>query len=416
LFRRKFKRKANSNAVNNFEKSESRKTEKELIKRQKFIIILTASALVLAIAGLIISLLVKSPEQQILDTQAQYTQITAPIEQKVLQKKLITRANVASSGTQNIASLLAVSPAIVTDVFVSNGDEINSGSFIAEISGRPIIVFQGNTPAYRSINPNDSGKDVAALQNALANLGYYNSQSGVYDDSTQQAISGFYASKGYTLPSIKGKAYIPIGEIAFVSSLPANVQKLSLTKGNALGKSSSSIIQLNSGNPLAKATVPPEQKEGLRVGMSVTLKDDLNNKSATGKITNIGSLKSADNSQAAGGGAAGAGGDSGDAGSDGSDNSQSGYPITVTPDNKLDNSWINANVALEVPLASSDGAVLCVPQTAIKVNTDSESYLTLKNPDGSTKDVIVQTGLIADGYVEIKPNPEIQKGYLAIIN
>ncbi|MDR2799597.1 MAG: peptidoglycan-binding protein [Bifidobacteriaceae bacterium] len=391
------------------------KTEKELIKRQKFIIVLTASALVLAIIGLVISLIVKSPEQQILDSQAQYTQITVPIEQKVLQKKIITRANIVSSGTQNISSLLSVSPAIVTDVFISNGDTISNGTFIAEISGRPIIAFQGDTPAYRSINPNDSGKDVSALQNALANLGYYNSQSGVYDDSTQQAISGFYASKGYTLPSIKGKAYIPIGEIAFVSTLPANVEKLSLTKGNSPGKDSSSVVQLNSGNPVAKATISADQKEGLRTGMSVTLKDDLNNKSATGKITDISPQKSSNNSQSAGGGS---GEDSPIApiGGDGSaDSAQLGYTITVTPDN-IDNSWLNTNVALNIPLASTNAPVLCVPQTAIKVNTDSESYITIKNSDGSTKDITVQTGLIADGYVEIKPNPDIQKGDLAVLN
>jgi multidrug efflux pump subunit AcrA (membrane-fusion protein) len=391
-------------------------TEKNLIRRQKFLIILTSSALFLAIIGLVVSLMVKSPQQQILDSQAQYTQITAPVDQKILQKKLIARATVNPAGSQNIYTFLQASPSIVTGVFVSNGDEVHNGELLAEISGRPIMLFQGQTPAYRTIMPEDNGKDVAELQTDLINLGYSNSQSGTYDDSTQRAISGYYASLGYSLPDNNGKAYIPMGELTFASTLPSSVQKLSLGGVGDVAKTSSSIMELNSGGFLAKASITQDQKEGLQPGMPVILNDDINNRKTSGKITSIDLVKNQDTDGQTGStdmsGLAGL--DSSVTGTDDS-NSNGGYTITVKPNKSLDSSWNNIDVALEISIASTGGAVLCVPQTAVKVNTDSQNYITIKKSDGSTKDVTVQTGLIGDGFIEIKNTTDINKGDLVVV-
>ncbi|MEZ5249031.1 MAG: peptidoglycan-binding domain-containing protein [Ilumatobacteraceae bacterium] len=67
-----------------------------------------------------------------------------------------------------------------------------------EVSGRPVFVFQGALPTYRSFEPGMTGPDVQQLEEALARLGFDpGTVDTVYDDATEAAIDQLYESKGY---------------------------------------------------------------------------------------------------------------------------------------------------------------------------------------------------------------------------
>jgi hypothetical protein len=63
------------------------------------------------------------------------------------------------------------------------------------------------------------------------------------------------------------------------------------------------------------------------------------------------------------------------------------------------------NVQVTIPIASTSGAVLCVPLAALSAGPGGESRVELVGADGTTNLVEVTVGLAAEGYAEITPAP-----------
>jgi hypothetical protein len=63
------------------------------------------------------------------------------------------------------------------------------------------------------------------------------------------------------------------------------------------------------------------------------------------------------------------------------------------------------NVQVTIPIASTSGAVLCVPLAALSAGPGGESRVELVAADGTTALVEVIVGLAAEGYAEITPSP-----------
>ena len=65
-------------------------------------------------------------------------------------------------------------------------------------SGRPVLVLQGEIPAYRDLTPGISGKDVLQLEQGLKCLGFdCGTIDGTYDEQTSAAVAAWYKSLGY---------------------------------------------------------------------------------------------------------------------------------------------------------------------------------------------------------------------------
>ena len=80
----------------------------------------------------------------------------------------------------------------------AQGATLDEGSVALTVSGRPVVVLQGDQPAYRDLGPGTEGADVRQLEEALARLGFNPGASdGRYDGRTAAAVSRWYQSMGW---------------------------------------------------------------------------------------------------------------------------------------------------------------------------------------------------------------------------
>jgi multidrug efflux pump subunit AcrA (membrane-fusion protein) len=80
------------------------------------------------------------------------------------------------------------------------------------------------------------------------------------------------------------------------------------------------------------------------------------------------------------------------------------------------------NVRIEIPVGATDGDVLSVPYAAITAGPGGESRVEVVTGDprdgerAETHLVTVETGLAADGYVEVTPTEgELGEGDLVVV-
>ncbi|MET8325105.1 peptidoglycan-binding protein [Streptomyces sp. NPDC005181] len=97
---------------------------------------------------------------------------------------------VGSSGDDETAQRVTKLP--------TEGQTLEEGSVLMQVSGRPVFVLRGSVPMYRSLGPGGSGDDVRQLQSALRRIGYDpGAVSGNYREGTAAAVGRWYGSKGH---------------------------------------------------------------------------------------------------------------------------------------------------------------------------------------------------------------------------
>ena len=162
-------------------------------------------SIVSAVAGWSVASRVESPADSIQGAQPPLpSEITVPVERQVVVSEVITRGTVRFDGlllvpTPSTDALLPV----VTLVTLQTGDELNEGSVVAEIAGRPMIAIDGQLPPYRDLTVGDLGPDVLQLELALDRLGLLaTTPDDSFDDATSQALSALYQDLGYLPPTL----------------------------------------------------------------------------------------------------------------------------------------------------------------------------------------------------------------------
>lgn len=107
----------------------------------------------------------------------------------------------------------------VTSVNIAAGDEVGAGTVLYTVNLRPVVIAQGDIPAFRSLAQGSSGADVAQLQGLLATLGFYTGESnGAFGYSTARAVKAWQKSLGVTADGV-----VQPGDAMFVPSLPTRV-------------------------------------------------------------------------------------------------------------------------------------------------------------------------------------------------
>lgn len=124
--------------------------------------------------------------------------ITVPVEQRVLSTRVVTRGDVVPGASTSVSGPSSQNATIVTGVFVAVGDELYEGDRIVEVSGRPVFVFEGAVPAFRTMRPGMQGLDVDQLQAGLGRLGCDTSaDGGIYGEITKRCVAAVYDQLGY---------------------------------------------------------------------------------------------------------------------------------------------------------------------------------------------------------------------------
>jgi peptidoglycan hydrolase-like protein with peptidoglycan-binding domain len=400
--------------------------------RRRFLLGVVTGAVVVSVAGLGAATLVKSPQQLAADTHAPKASVlSAVVERRVLTQTVVLRGTVAAGQTIDVTAAITqgASKAVVTGLSVKAGQRIRAGAVLGEISGRPLIALAGILPAYRDIPPGGKGPDVKQVQAALRGLGYAVSDtSGVFGTSTQAAVKKLYTDRGYDAPpggtqvaapsSASGSAgksgktgsttktktttkppvtvSLPAAEVVFVAKFPARVLQVNTQIG---AEAKGTIIELGSGELVARGTLADADRKLVQVGKPVTILDDGDGMSASGHVKNIGAY-SATGATASTDGSQSGGTGTGTAGTDQS--AQPGYPITVDAASALSERFAGKDVRLTIEAASTPGPVLVVPQSAIYSAADGSTQIIKISANGLQQRITVTTGATGGGFLEVR--------------
>ncbi len=152
------------------------------------------------VGGWVIARQIQSPDQAASRAEApEPSWITASVERRVLAQTVISRGDVRPEVAINVGPPSSIDgDPVVTGISVATGDEVGEGTRLVEVSGRPVIVLQGDVPVYRSLKPGMAGADVAQLQAALTRLGCDTAaDAGSYGEATKACVAKLYNDAGY---------------------------------------------------------------------------------------------------------------------------------------------------------------------------------------------------------------------------
>ncbi|MEY2848007.1 MAG: hypothetical protein RI885_672 [Actinomycetota bacterium] len=107
----------------------------------------------------------------------------------------------------------------VTSIAVSPGQELAAGAVLYTVNLRPVLIGQGDIPAFQSLTQGMKGADVAQLQNLLSTLGLYKGPAdGVFGQRLTAAVKSWQKSLGIAVDGT-----VQAGDVVFVPSLPTRV-------------------------------------------------------------------------------------------------------------------------------------------------------------------------------------------------
>lgn len=181
----------------------------ELAKRasktrvNKTVWIMAIVAVVSLGAGIALSRFVISPAQAAADAEApEAGPITVEVEERTLSSDVTARGDVVydDAVSLTIETSDIGGPAVVTGAVPEVGAEVNAGTVLLEVTGRPVIALPGDLPTYRTLRVGVSGPDVEQLQAALGEMGFDAGASGTYDAATANAVAALFAQAGYPAP------------------------------------------------------------------------------------------------------------------------------------------------------------------------------------------------------------------------
>jgi peptidoglycan hydrolase-like protein with peptidoglycan-binding domain len=103
---------------------------------------------------------------------------------------------------------------------VSAGEVVDVGDVLYAVDTVPVRVVAGETPFWRDLSSGVDGADVAQLQEALADLGYYHGQvDGRFRWSTTAAVRAWQQALGVPQDGV-----VRLGEVVAVPGLPARLR------------------------------------------------------------------------------------------------------------------------------------------------------------------------------------------------
>ncbi|SDZ06308.1 TolC family protein [Herbiconiux ginsengi] len=172
----------------------------------RLVALIGAVAVASLVLGIVLSRFVVSPAQLAADAQAPVAgPVTAPIEERVIQNVITTRADVTYADAVDVKVDTAglAGPAVVTGHVPEVGATLVAGSVALEVAGRPLVVLPGDLPVYRTLHAGLSGPDVAQLKAALVGLGLDvgDAASDLFDAATAAAVDSLYRKVGYSPPA-----------------------------------------------------------------------------------------------------------------------------------------------------------------------------------------------------------------------
>ncbi len=281
---------------------------------------------------------------------------------------LVGNGDQVQSG-QNVIALSAAPSGTFTWI-AEEGDIIGQGDVLYRVDNRPTVLLHGEVPAFRAMASGDNGTDVAQLQAALIDLGFASDGLvvGEFDDPTLEAVVVWQLSVGAHPDGV-----VNLGEVVFLTD--------SLRVGEIVGSlgeaamNGSPVLMTSASSTFVTVALATTDQSLVSVGDSVEveLPDEI---IVEGTVTSIGTV--AQTNQAG----------------------ESFFEMVVTINNTEATVGLD-EAPVDVAIVSDSASdAFAVPVTSLLALAEG-GYAVEVVDDGGTYLIGVETGLFADGLVEV---------------
>ena len=311
--------------------------------------------------------------------QAQAAASSAETERSLADAQVVAAQQSSDDANAALARVLDPARAAVDLAAAERGlaNAITSAD-ATRLSGVAAVAIARNnaTGSRRGIGTADASVAAAARRaaSALALRGYL--------DGPVRKLS-----KELATANLRAGIQVPADEIVFLPSVPARVEKVNVITGDQI----TGPVFTVTGNQLAvDSSVPLNEAPLLKSGLPVTIDEPTLGISGTGVVGRVADTP----------------------GTNGVDGFHVYVEILVQ---KAPISIVGASVRLTIPIESTGGSVLAVPISALSLAADGSSRVEVQR-SGILESVVVQPGLVADGFVAITVNGgSIRPGELVVI-
>jgi len=184
-----------------------------------------------------------------------------------------------------------------------------------------------------------------------------------------------------------GGVKIPLDEIVFLPDLPVRIQELNVVVGDSV---SGPLMTVTNNQLAIDASVPLDEAPLIKAGQVVTIDEPDLGLAATGQVSRVAPVP----------------------GTEGVDGFHIYFEVLV---DETPLSLDGFSLRLTIPVESTGGQVLTVPISALSFAADGGSRVQVDS-GGSLSFVVVEPGLSADGYVEVRPvDGRLEPGQLVVI-
>lgn len=307
------------------------------------------------------------------DAEPEMTRVdvaTAPVEKGVLQGTSSAAGTLSFGGSRSVASGTG---GVVTALPVP-GATVKLGEPVFAVDNQPTFVMYGGLPAWRSFETGmTDGPDVAALEESLAALGYFDRQPDTtFDWSTRAAVVRWQKATGQ-----EQSGSIALGRIEFAAG-EVRVSELGAAVGDRVGPGSQ-LLTVTDTTKVVNVDLRLADQQLAAVGVEVAI-DLPGGARSTGTVASVGvpTQKEGANGRA-----------------------EVVIPVAITlGDPAAAGPLQQASVTVGFPSERREN-VLSVPVGALLALGSDRFGVEVVRADGTTTRVPVTTGLFAAGRVEI---------------
>lgn len=424
--------------------------------RRRVIGMLTGGAVISGGAGYTAAQFMRSPAQALADTAPPPPALlTATVERRVLRDVVVVRGRVtARTSMQLTPKPKGAERAILTAVFVTPGQELQPGTVLAEVSGRPLVALPGGFPAYRDLRPGDAGRDVTQMQKALSQLGHKVASTATFDSATKSALLSLYRKIGYPAVETGDPGALRAAEAAVsraaqavtearsalerllqnsgeqqaidaaraqlraaeqglseaerhrnelvnasgptlplseVAFVPAFPARIERLNGAVGDEVTEPFVVLSSGDLIVRSGLSPGQRQLLTKDMPVGIASELDGVEVEGVVDDISELTV----------------------NEAGDRS---HPMVISPKSRLDPKLAGADVRVTVTLGSTGAEVLVVPAAAVFSSPDGRPSVMRLGAGGERQRLEVTVDASGGGHVAVTAlNGQLQEGDQVVV-